>query len=304
MGDLCIIGSPALDHIITVPKFAEPETRVSVTSFSREYGGFAANIAVIASKLGLQVGIAGSIGNDLYGKLYLRYLNEQGIDTFKLKMVGKPTAKCFLIVNEQQRKEITYFYHGAEDVKPELDKAWLSKYKMIHLCSKDATTNLIFARAFKGKVSFDLRTCISDITKQELLELLKLTDILFVRENEVDQLFNILKVRTIGEVKKKGPRIIVITRGKRGVALYLGRQKIYLAPPLLSPKKAYISGAGDGFRAGFLVSQIRKKDIHLSAKIGAIVSYFVLQEPGAQTSIPSWDRVMETYDDLRAKKII
>ena len=55
------------------------------------------------------------------------------------------------------------------------------------------------------------------------------------------------------------------------------------------------TGAGDGYRAGFLTA-FRKGYAPLDCcRAGAVVSSFVVERMGTQTNLPDWDRMLTRY---------
>lgn len=304
MKKICAVGHIALDFILTVQDFAKQDgTPEYADSFQKEYGGFAANIGVICNKLGLRAGLAGGLGSDLYGKIYLRYLKEQGVDISNIKVVGDSTAKAILIFNEHSKKERAYFYEGAGAVAPDLNRKWLKGYDILHLCAKDPYTNLSFSKDFNGTVSFDPGAALAHIEKAELRDIIKRTNILFARKRELKKIFKILSLdEDLKKLHKLGPEIIIITMGKNGAEIHETNKSFHI--PALAIKKVYVSGAGDGFRAGFLSAFSKGYGIEEAGKIGSVVASFVLLEQGAQTSIPTWNEVLDKYEELKKRNLI
>ncbi|NLM28935.1 MAG: carbohydrate kinase family protein, partial [Methanomicrobiales archaeon] len=55
------------------------------------------------------------------------------------------------------------------------------------------------------------------------------------------------------------------------------------------------TGAGDGYRAGFLTAFQKGYAPLDCCRAGAVVSSFVVEQVGPQTNLPDWDRMIERY---------
>ncbi len=81
--DVITFGDMCVDLIITgedvVPEFEQVEKLVD--NYELEIGGSCNIFACQAAKLGLRVGILGRVGDDEFGRLIIRRLQESGVDT-------------------------------------------------------------------------------------------------------------------------------------------------------------------------------------------------------------------------------
>ena len=80
MKKCCVIGSVNMDMVTRTDKFPKPgETRRGI-SFQTIPGGKGANQAVALSRLGIPTSMAGRVGDDLYGRMYLAHFEKIGTD--------------------------------------------------------------------------------------------------------------------------------------------------------------------------------------------------------------------------------
>jgi ribokinase len=78
MKKCCVIGSVNMDMVTRTDKFPKPgETRKGI-SFQTIPGGKGANQAVALSRLGVPTYMAGRVGDDLYGRMYLDHFQKTG----------------------------------------------------------------------------------------------------------------------------------------------------------------------------------------------------------------------------------
>ena len=75
--DLLAIGHTAFDYIIQVKEFPLPNSSTSINNMQTLYGGAAANVAVVASTLGLKSSLVSAVGKDFIGSEYHNNLKDR-----------------------------------------------------------------------------------------------------------------------------------------------------------------------------------------------------------------------------------
>jgi len=313
MSSICSVGHLALDYILGLPKFSEHESEVvDLNYFTREYGGVAGNMAVISRHLGLNASVCSYIGKDLYGLMYLRYLKELDIDVSQVRIVDEETPKAVFLINESENVKKQYFYEGVSPVINMPSSEWLNKHDLVYLATKHVVDTLNFLRIIdksKTLTAVDPWLYVNHVTSQELREILSKTDVLFVRNELQDKILKLAGMKSIEELQNLGVSIIVKTMGKEGSITYYkqglkGKQLYTPALTEIAVKKVYPSGAGDGYRSGFLTALLKGFSIEEASQIGAVVATFVLQQPGIQTRIPTWKQVLEFYKEIKKSGIL
>jgi sugar/nucleoside kinase (ribokinase family) len=56
------------------------------------------------------------------------------------------------------------------------------------------------------------------------------------------------------------------------------------------------TGAGDAYRAGFLLALTRGYSLSTCGKIGSTVASFAVQTRGCQTGLPTWEEMKARYE--------
>ena len=64
MNFLGVFGHVNIDYIMNVTKLPEPNTCIQVDNVRKYYGGTGANIAMLASSLGVKTALASFVGSD------------------------------------------------------------------------------------------------------------------------------------------------------------------------------------------------------------------------------------------------
>ena len=110
-----------------------------------------------------------------------------------------------------------------------------------------------------------------DIKMPELLETLKLVDVLLVNDSEARQLsgeFSIVKAAK--KIMTLGPKYLIIKKGEHG-ALLFHKNEVFFAPALPLEEVFDPTGAGDTFAGGFIGWLAKTNDISFNNMKTAII---------------------------------
>jgi len=256
---LLIVGSVAFDTIET--PFGKAER---VLGGSATYASFAASYFA-------KPYIVAVVGRD-FGKEYFDIFKKHNIDTSGIKIADGKTFfwqgyySYDLNTAHTIKTEINVF----NEFNPKLEKN-LQNIKFVFLGNIGPELQLsVYKQIKKPKiVACDTMNLWIEKKYDELKEVLKVVDILFINEAEIKQLtkeYNIIKAAKV--VKKFGCEIIIVKRGEYG-AMCFYKDNIFAIPSYPLEKVFDPTGAGDSFAGGvmgFLASKLKNKKI-LSEKI-------------------------------------
>jgi sugar/nucleoside kinase (ribokinase family) len=110
-----------------------------------------------------------------------------------------------------------------------------------------------------------------DIKMKELLDVLKLVDVLMVNDSEARQLsgeFSIVKAAK--KIMAMGPQYLIIKKGEHG-ALLFHKNEVFFAPALPLEEVFDPTGAGDTFAGGFMGHLAKTNDISFNNMKSAII---------------------------------
>ncbi|MFH0951774.1 MAG: carbohydrate kinase family protein [Patescibacteria group bacterium] len=262
-------------------------------------GGGGCNVAVGLRRLGIPVAAHVTIGTDNKGESVIASLKREFVDTKLVVQNDKDsTGFSFLLVSATKKDHIAFLYRGMNNrmqvdvakikkLKPRwlyvsslTGQTWRSNMKKIRSLVKGETVRLMW-----NPGSTQLSTGYNG-----LRTLLKLTDVLLLNKDEAIELVlsKSKKVKNINSaanlakiIKSWGPRIVIITAGRKGAYAYDG-DKIYYQP-IIRSKVVDTTGAGDCTGASFLAGYINLGgDIQKALKIGAFNTSRLVRELGAQ----------------------
>ncbi len=289
--DLLTIGDLCVDLIVdlgeTLPSFGQAEQWVP--DYFLEMGGSTAICACQAAKLGLRVAILGRVGDDPYGRLVLRRLQESGVDTrfVRVDPALKTGLGIALCKPDGDRAILTYGGSLNAVYPADVTDAFLSSGRHLHYGSYYLQTNLLpavpailsRARSLGLTVSLDTNWDPAQAWDGGLAAALAHVDLFLPNEQEalaisrqrtVDAALTTLLART---------PIVAIKRGAAGALVGQGAQR-WSVP--VAPAAAVVDtvGAGDSFDAGFLAAWLDGRPLPECAELGNRCGRAVTQARG------------------------
>ncbi len=296
--DLLAIGHTAFDYIIQVGKFPQPNSSTAINRMQTLFGGAAANVAVVASTLGLKSSLVSAVGNDFVGSEYQNKLKKLGIDTEDMILIEDEKTPTAFVITDASNDQISYFYWGAAANFKTSDppsKA-IGKVKAVHLATGDPGFNRRSGEAAyeAGKfISFDPGQDLHMYSENELKSVLEICDILFGNHHEVKRILETLKMDIDG-LRRFGPEIVVTTHGNDGSSICTDQE---IKIDAVVREAVDPTGAGDSYRAGFLNAYLQGEDLEYCGKFASSVASFVVEAEGCQTNVPDMDMVTERMNN-------
>jgi len=297
--DLLAIGHTAFDYIIQVKEFPQPNSSTSINKMRTLFGGAAANVAVVASSLGLKSSLVSAVGKDFIGSEYQNKLKNLRVDTKNMIVIEDEKTPTAFVLTDSNNDQISYFYWGAasqfkSSEAPHKAIEWVDA---VHLATGDPGFNRRSGEAAHeaGKlISFDPGQDLHMYSKKELEAVLKICDILFGNHHEIKRIQESLKM-DIDDLRKFGPDIVVTTHGKDGSSICTDEEiKIdAIIRDTVDP-----TGAGDSYRAGFLNAYLKGEDLETCGKFASSVASFIVEAEGCQTNVPDEIMVKERMEGM------
>ncbi len=286
---ISVVGHTALDYIVDVEKIAGKNESSPVIDYEEYPGGGAANIALAISRLGGKSQLISPVGTDFGNSGYEMILTDAGVDLSRLyRLEDQKISKAF-IFTDKDKNQTTYFYWGASSKFKELEP---EPVEFVHLATADSIYNAKIAQ-IADFVSFDPGQDLITYSKEKLDLILAHTDIFFANRHEIKRVLEIIG-KNFSELKDMID-IIVVTYDAEGSRIYTDTEEFTI--PVVSVKAVDPTGAGDAYRAGFLLAFTRKYSIPTCGKIGSTVASFAVQGRGCQTDLPTWDEMKVRYED-------
>lgn len=288
---IIISGSIALDRImdfsgrykelIRPDKLHVLSVSVLLDKMEDTPGGVGANIAYALARLGERPLLLGSVGPDAAS--YMERLAAAGVDTSRVHVSQKPTAS-FNVMTDSEDNQVGGFYPGAmSDSKALTLGPWAGQDALVCVSAHDPAgmrAQVDESREHGLRLIYDPGQQVSNSPAEDLKAGVETAEVLITNDYE----FSVL-CEKIGmppeEVRTKVP-VVVTTLGKDGSRIDGAKAspaEIGVCRPaeLTDP-----TGAGDGFRAGFLYGYLRQWQLPKCARLGAAVASFIIEQHGTQ----------------------
>ncbi|GAA0373230.1 ribokinase [Bacillus horti] len=297
MPKIAVVGSINLDYVVETNVLPDAGETVLGQGYFFSHGGKGANQAVAASRLGADVFMFGSLGQDETGYSSKENLIHHDINIDHVQEITKaPSGVAFIEVCHSENRIIVV--PGANEYT---DTAYIKKvanellaYDVIVFQLETPLEMLEYIIPIlheKGKT-----TIVNPAPAQRLSEnLIEKTTYLTPNEYEYAIIFGIdsdqgsdkssLNEEALQSFLIKHPNKLVVTCGSKGVCYSDGQDVIWVPPIQVDPVDS--TGAGDTFSGAFAVGIAEGKSLYDSIQFANIAAGLSVMRRGAQSGMPT-----------------
>jgi ribokinase len=302
--DVIGVGALLIDRIASVEYFPSVDGETFVDRLEARPGGSAANFAVACSRLGLEAGFIGVVGDDMEGNFLLEDLKREGVDTGGvIRSKEFSTGQVYVALDKEGRRMMFAFSGAANTLsKKDIDSDYIASAKFIHIADLKNISPLEAAaktaQDSETKVSLNPGALIAIQGYEEIKTLLSNTNVFISSRGELNQIFGTENVEfALKKLFRSGPEIAAITLGNEGciVADSKGNSDRVSA---FNTRAVDTTGAGDAFCAGLLTSLVEGEDMIEAARFANAVASLKIAKLGAR-ALPTRE---EVEDFLRKQK--
>lgn len=249
---LLTVGSVAFDAIET--PFGKTDKII---------GGAATYISLAASMYQKEQKIVAVVGDDFPQEM-IQKLKDRGVDTEGLQI--KKGEKSFFWSGKYHndmntRDTLITELNVLENFDPIIPANYQgTEYLMLGNLTPKVQTTVIERMSTRPKfIAMDTMNFWMDIAFEDLMETLKLVDLLIINDEEARQLSKVSSlVKAAKIIREMSPKYLIIKKGEHGALLFHGNE-VFAAPALPLEDVFDPTGAGDSF-AGGLMGYLSKTD--------------------------------------------
>lgn len=252
--DLLVAGHVNVDHFLEVVAFPAADRTVPVVAERVELGGTATNLARVAVRCRVKVGILARVG-DGFPAAFRSALARERIDLRGLLTVrGLPTPTC-TILEDRRGTTRTLIQQGPMASAPDAvaPGAWWRAYRWLHLATGDPDYHLRLARAAREAglhVALDpAQEILYRWDRDRFRRIVPLAEVLFGNRAEIARASAWVGGRGVERLIEQVP-LVVRTEGAEGATAFYRGGSVHVAASRPARRRTLV-GAGDAFRGGF-----------------------------------------------------
>ncbi len=277
---LVVIGTVAFDAVET--PFGKTDKIV---------GGAATYASLAASYLYKETKIVGVVGDD-FNQAYIDELKNHDIDVEGLQI--KEGQKSFFWSGKyhndmNSRDTLATELNVLADFDPVIPESYQDcEYLMLGNLTPQVQQTVIKRMHNRPKlIVMDTMNFWMDIAMDDLIETIKLVDVLTINDAEARQLSGEYSlVKAANKILSMGPKYLIIKKGEHGALLFHGEQ-IFSAPALPLAEVFDPTGAGDTFAGGFIgylakVGTINFANMKNAIIFGSALASFCVEKFGTE----------------------
>jgi ribokinase len=293
------IGSMVIDILLYTPRVPQTGENFIAHSFHIGPGGKAANAAAAIAKIGAHSLIVGAIGDDEFGKMLLNGLQQEHVDCSVLKIDSKlQTGMGFVMVNDQRENTIQVVMGANDHVSADYVKDALganAKTLSAILVDFEIPEDGVAAAVRFGRDNNIPVIVDAGPPRPYSSETWRDCTILTPNEHETAAMVGYSidededAIRAARELLAKGPKAIVLKRGKRGALLLTADDLILM--PVFAVEARDTTGAGDAFTAMFTVAMLENKPLRECVRYGNAAGAITATRVGTMSSLPTRNEV-------------
>ncbi len=233
-------------------------------------GGCASNTALDLAKVGVEVGVAGCVGNDPFGRFVIDALSVDHVDTSGIHPISGTGSACTMVINVrgQDRRFISTPAANREFTVGHISPQWIRQAKVIYIggyymMPKLETDDLVElfrrARAQGTKTVLDVVLYGQGDYWQRLEKVLPQTDVFMPNDDEAALITGLDDpLAQARRFRQAGAKMVVITCGDQGSLLL--SEDLRLRSGVYPSEFVGGTGSGDAFDAGFIAGMLAGQD--------------------------------------------
>lgn len=296
MRKLLCFGSLNIDYTYTVPHFVTPGETLPAEGMQIFSGGKGLNQSVALARAGLDVSLAGAIGED--GRFLLEQLRAAGVDTRHVSVLSQVRTGHAIIQNDPSGDNCILVYGGANHctTREQADRALADFSPGDMLVVQNEINDLDYILRAADAAGLAIAMTPAPMTDAVRRLPLDCVDYLFLNEIEGGQLLNgeidpeEEPVRAARELRRRyGPGAVILTLGEQGAVYADGREECRQAA--IPAQAVDTTGAGDTFMGYFLAGCFEEMSVREAMVYASQAAAIAITRHGASPAIPTRDEV-------------
>jgi sugar/nucleoside kinase (ribokinase family) len=293
MWDILGFGVVAVDDLIYLDRFPEPDTKVPVRARRREGGGLTGTALVAAARLGARVAYGGILGEDELSVYTIRELEREGVDCAPVlrRAEARPCHSLVLVDQETGRRTILFSAEGVVARQPEeMPEELIRRCRLLFIDYTMGYGGLQAVRLAHAH-GIEVVADVERLTVPGAEELLHEIDHLIVGVDLARQVTGESEPeRMVRALQRPGRACCAVTAGERG-CWYAERGAGVCHVPAYQVEVVDTTGCGDVFHGAYAAALARGSSVPAAIRVAAATAALKATRPGGRSGIPDWATV-------------
>lgn len=292
MPNIAVVGSISMDLVAVSKKRPKAGETVIGEEFHTIPGGKGANQAVAAARLGANVAMVGAVGNDDYGTVVRKNLEDERVFIdYVVPVTDRTTGIAHIVLAEEDNSIVVVQGANAFVNKSVVDRSkdLLVKADMVVLQLEIPleTVKYVLAICEEHNIPVMLNPAPAQVLSEDILE--KAT---YITPNEHECRIVLDDFTSpIEDLLAKYPNKLLMTEGSKGVRFHNGTEIVHV--PSIAVDVVDTTGAGDTFNGALAVALSEGETLQKAIRFANIAGGLSVTKLGAQGGMPTRDRVRE-----------
>lgn len=280
-----------------------------VGTFTKSIGGAESNVAIALARLGHKAGWFSKLGDDEFGRYIKSTVMGEEVDVSRVKKDPKRTTGILFKERFSTVNPNVYYYRKGSAAShlmiEDLDMDYIASAKILHvtgisLALSEEMREAVFYAVKEAKkrgvlISFDpnirLKLWSKEEARETILEMVKLTDLLFPGKEEAELLLGLTEPEEIADAfLKLGVQTVALKLGKSGCYVKNKETEAFVHGYTVDHPVDTV-GAGDGYAAGFLSGYLENLSLTECAQRANAVGAMATLVKGDMEGFPYKDQV-------------
>jgi ribokinase len=291
--DVLGIGTAAVDDLLAVERFPQPDEKMPVLSVLRQGGGQTATALVAAARHGARAAYCASLGDDELSRYTLQALEREGVDCSTVIHApgSRPVHSVVIVDAGAGTRTILHDSSGMRDPDPgDIDPGWIAASRLVFV-DQNVPRAALYAARLARAAGVPVAADLESPTMPGLAELLPLVDHLIVGIGFARRVTGQERVEdALAALADPARAAAVVTWGSRGCWYSLaGGDPIHL--PAIPTQAVDTTGCGDVFHGVYAAAITRGEHPARAARLANAAAGLKAAYPGGRAGIPSLEVV-------------
>lgn len=289
MKKIAVVGSINIDYFVEADRLPNIGETVLGTHFFMSVGGKGANQAVAAGRLGAEVALFGSVGNDENRYVFVEKMKDENVDISYLNSAqDSPTGAAFIEISNSENRILVVPGANQKTDVPYIDSV-AEKLLVYDIVIFQLETPLEMLDYIIPKLNQQGKITILNPAPAQKLNDRTINLLTYITPNEHEYQIVFGEEASMDHYLKKYPNKLVVTCGVNGVNFYDGNAVVNV--PAVKVEAVDTTGAGDTFSGAFAVAIAEGKALKEAIAFANIAAGLSVRKKGAQTGMPTREEI-------------